>query len=340
VDVSKPQLEESLDTGGAAASGGAEPLAPLRASGDGVLVQSESSDIDVSGTSEYSSGDAVHAFSLAPCGPLASLPPLHADFASISFYFGHTLESAFAYVYGCSLPVPPAVRAMTDACPTVLCLHSNNPNTTQQLAQCTEGFQRIGMAVVAIDGFDAELTQACIPTWCRARIAWTFFGAPQMARAVLLNGVPPDAWLLICEDSCKLFSHVERSHFENVVSEAELASSHDAIWLGYRFLAKGKSGPYTVWKFGTASSLQPTSEHIKLRKPVGSKLFLMRARMLVTLVYFLRISEISYFDASMMTLRASGVLALATTPLAGSCRHYSLVDGGKFQEEQMPAGTG
>ena len=33
-------------------------------------------------------------------------------------------------------------------------------------------------------------------------------------------------------------------------------------------------------------------------------------------------------------------VVLARTPLAGSCRHYSLVDGGKFQEEQMPAGTG
>ena len=43
-------------------------------------------------------------------------------------------------------------------------------------------------------------------------------------------------------------------------------------------------------------------------------------------------------DRTMVTLRASNVLVVADQPLGGSAQHYSLVDGGAMQEEQMALG--
>ena len=42
------------------------------------------------------------------------------------------------------------------------------------------------------------------------------------------------------------------------------------------------------------------------------------------------------FDISMSELIRAGVAIRAEHPLAGSRRHYSLVDGGKAQEQEMP----
>ena len=46
--------------------------------------------------------------------------------------------------------------------------------------------------------------------------------------------------------------------------------------------------------------------------------------------------EQDYFDTSMCQLIRANVAIRDERPLAGSRAHYSLVDGGKWQQEEMP----
>ena len=43
-----------------------------------------------------------------------------------------------------------------------------------------------------------------------------------------------------------------------------------------------------------------------------------------------------YFDTSMCQLIRANVAIRDDRPMAGSRAHYSLVDGGKWQDEEMP----
>ena len=74
----------------------------------------------------------------------------------------------------------------------------------------------------------------------------------------------------------------------------------------------------------------------KVMKIVGQKLFVATRRGVKLLLHRLLKGEQDYFDTSMCQLIRANVAIRDDKPLAGSRAHYSLVDGGKWQCEEMP----
>ena len=141
-----------------------------------------------------------------------------------------------------------------------------NPQARQQLDGCGENFDRIGVDVQTLHGFDGERLSNVVAPWCRARVAWTFFGAPQLARAVQAARPRPDDWVMFGADSCKLFSHVSLDDIRQAAEEALLL----AVWVGYRYL-KPRKRPYDVLGFVVAQVSRSRSE-----AHVHAKCFLLR----------------------------------------------------------------
>ena len=75
----------------------------------------------------------------------------------------------------------------------------------------------------------------------------------------------------------------------------------------------------------------------KITKVIGRKFFMATRTGIRLLHQRLLKGKQDYFDTSMGELMRANVAIRDQRPLAGSRKHYSLVDGGKWQEEEMPA---
>ena len=76
-------------------------------------------------------------------------------------------------------------------------------------------------------------------------------------------------------------------------------------------------------------------EH-RITKIIGQKLLIATRRGINLLHQRLLKGKQDYFDTSMGELIRANVAMRDPRPLAGSRMHYSLVDGGKWQAEEMP----
>ena len=74
----------------------------------------------------------------------------------------------------------------------------------------------------------------------------------------------------------------------------------------------------------------------KITKIIGHKLFIATRTGIRLLHHRLLKGKQDYFDTSMCELIRANVAIRDEKPMAGSRRHYSLVDGGKWQKEEMP----
>ena len=74
----------------------------------------------------------------------------------------------------------------------------------------------------------------------------------------------------------------------------------------------------------------------KITKIIGQKFFIATRTGIKLLHHRLLKGIQDYFDTSMCELIRANVAIRDLRPLAGSREHYSLVDGGKWQEEEMP----
>ena len=73
-----------------------------------------------------------------------------------------------------------------------------------------------------------------------------------------------------------------------------------------------------------------------MTKIVGQKLFVATRKGVKLLLHRLLKGEQDFFDISMCQLIRANVAMRDDKPMAGSRKHYSLVDGGKWQLEEMP----
>ena len=69
---------------------------------------------------------------------------------------------------------------------------------------------------------------------------------------------------------------------------------------------------------------------------IGQKFFIATRTGIKLLHHRLLKGKQDYFDTSMCELIRANVAIRDERPLAGSRGHYSLVDGGKWQKEEMP----
>ena len=241
------------------------------------------------------------------------------------------LPDVYRTIHGVNLGPPGEVRPLSHKRPTVMVLHSCNPRAAvMHYRNCCDCFGRVGIDVTELHGFDPEAHTGVCPTWQRARVAWTFLGLPQVHRNVIMNMIHPDEWLLVAEDSCKLFAHVTLEDIRRKAAEA----SRPGVWACYRWLPKTKKR-HTVWQFDDPRNVVASESTAKILRPIGSNMFIVKAGIVHSMMNFLRAWNLDYMDTAMGTLRASNLLELPQ-PLGGSAQHYSLVDGGKVQEEQMP----
>ena len=77
-------------------------------------------------------------------------------------------------------------------------------------------------------------------------------------------------------------------------------------------------------------------QQCRITKIIGQKFFIATRTGIKLLHHRLLKGMQDYFDASMCELVRANVAIRDVRPLAGSRKHYSLVDGGKWQEEEMP----
>ena len=77
-------------------------------------------------------------------------------------------------------------------------------------------------------------------------------------------------------------------------------------------------------------------EENKVIKNIGQKLFIATRKGVKLLLHRLLKGKQDYFDTSMCQLIRANVAIRDDRPMAGSRAHYSLVDGGKWQKEEMP----
>ena len=86
-----------------------------------------------------------------------------------------------------------------------------------------------------------------------------------------------------------------------------------------------------------STMLYKQEEHkCKITKIIGQKLFIATRTGIKLLHHRLLKGKQDYFDTSMCELIRANVAIRDVRPLAGSREHYSLVDGGKWQKEEMP----
>ena len=86
-----------------------------------------------------------------------------------------------------------------------------------------------------------------------------------------------------------------------------------------------------------STMLYKKEEHeCKITKIIGQKFFIATRIGIQLLHQRLLKGQQTYFDTSMCELIRANVAIRDLRPLAGSRKHYSLVDGGKWQEEEMP----
>ena len=139
-------------------------------------------------------------------------------------------------------------------------------------------------------------------------------------------------WFIIAEDSAKLFPQASIEAIQSRLRK--IPRGVEILQTGYRRCAEKKK-PMQLLDLSTMRYRK--EEHIcKITKIIGQKLFIATRNGIRLLHHRLLKGKQDYFDTSMCELIRANVAIRDERPMAGSRRHYSLVDGGKWQKEEMP----
>ena len=216
--------------------------------------------------------------------------------------------------------------------PSVFVLTSTNPQTKRQWTEMCNDFAEIGLDVIPVLGLDGEKVPCMSQAWRRAQMAWAFRGLPFIDKCIGMTPLSEHKdWFIIAEDSAKLFPtasiHAIQARLRNIPLGVEILQT------GYRRTVR-----QTRMKLLDLDTMQFVKEKVenKVTKIIGQKLFVATRKGVKLLLHRLLKGEQDYFDTSMCQLIRANVAIRDDRPLAGSRAHYSLVDGGKWQIEEMP----
>ena len=217
--------------------------------------------------------------------------------------------------------------------PSVFVLTSTNHRTKKQWTETCNDLEGIGLEVVPVLGLDGEDIPCMAQAWRRAQTAWALKGFPFIHKCI--NKTPSNDkqqdWFIIAEDSAKLFQKASieaiQSRLRNIPPGVEILQT------GYRKANKRKQ--MRLLDLSTMGYIREDTER-KVTKNIGQKLFVATRKGVKLLLHRLLKGVQEYFDTSMCQLIRANVAIRDDRPMAGSRAHYSLVDGGKWQDEEMP----
>ena len=217
--------------------------------------------------------------------------------------------------------------------PSAFVLTSTNHQTKKQWTETCNDLQGIGLEVVPVLGLDGEDIPCMTKAWRRAQTAWALKGFPFIHKCI--SRTPSNSkqqdWFIIAEDSAKLFPKASieaiQSRLRNIPPGVEILQT------GYRKANKRKQ--MRLLDLSTMRYIREDTES-KVTKNIGQKLFVATRNGVKLLLHRLLKGVQEYFDTSMCQLIRANVAIRDDRPMAGSRAHYSLVDGGKWQAEQMP----
>ena len=183
-------------------------------------------------------------------------------------------------------------------------------------------------------GIDGEDVPCMAKAWRRAQTAWALKGFPFIQKCIskTASNSEQQDWFIIAEDSAKLFPQASieaiQSRLRNIPRGVEILQT------GYRRCAE-KMKPMQLLDLSTMRYKK--EEHkCKITKIIGQKLFIATRIGIRLLHHRLLKGKQEYFDTSMCELIRANMAIRDERPMAGSRGHYSLVDGGKWQAEEMP----
>ena len=223
----------------------------------------------------------------------------------------------------------------TDKKPSVFVLTSTNGKTKLQWEATCRNIEKIGLEVVPVLGMDGEEIN-CMKTqaWRRAQMAWALKGFPYILKCINRTASCSEKrdWFIIAEDSAKLFPQANIEEIQLRLRKLPLGV--EILQTGYRRCAEKKK---SMKLLDLSTMLYKKEEHeCKITKIIGQKFFIATRIGIQLLHQRLLKGQQTYFDTSMCELIRANVAIRDLRTLAGSRKHYSLVDGGKWQEEEMP----
>ena len=242
-------------------------------------------------------------------------------------------------------PVQPVHIGNLSSAPTVFLLTSTNPHTAEHWTLSHQALTHMGLVVRPLMGLDGEKTPGLWRgAWRRAQVSWAFIGFPHAVKCLEVtpqtpqnlmqwNGLQGQEWFLFAEDAVKPISNATVQLIQQGLRKVtEKHPGVDIVQMGYRKLTGQK--PALLLDL---SNMQYKQEQrpLKVMKIVGQKLFAATREGVRLLHLRLLCGKQDFFDKCMHELIRAGVAIRAEVPLAGSRAHYSLVDGGKMQAEEM-----
>ena len=228
----------------------------------------------------------------------------------------------------------------TDVLPTVFVLTSTNPNAASHFTETYLQLTTKGMKVVPLLGMDsAKMPRRDFPAWNSAFLSWGIRGFPQAMTHIKQSVADADAavshreYWLFAEDSVKLLAP-DSDIGALLRHEARHAPQGiEIVQLGYRRLTAKRK--FNLLDLDTMQILEKDADQ-RTVKIVGQKLFMATVKGIDLLKRRILCGNVAYFDQCMCELIRAGVAIRASRPLAGSRQHYSMVDGGKLQNEELP----
>ena len=170
--------------------------------------------------------------------------------------------------------------------------------------------------------------------WRRAQMAWALKGFPFILKCIYRTASSNEQrdWFIIAEDSAKLFPQASIDEIQSRLRN--LPQGVEILQTGYRRVAD-KRKAMKLLDLSTMLFKKEEKEH-RITKNIGQKLFIATRVGIKYLHQRLLKGKQDFFDTSMGELIRANVAIRDPRPLAGSRMHYSLVDGGKWQAEEMP----
>jgi hypothetical protein len=236
------------------------------------------------------------------------------------------------------------VRCLHDeGAPHVFVLSSNNPNCQDQLHRARDDISRMGAQPVILRGFDKESKGVqnalgnLLVAGGGAHIAWFALGFPMILDIIQRSDrdFTSQDFFILAEDSVHIY---KRTTIEVLRQRCRaLKKEQGGIHMGYR--CKTTNSKHVRLVNSEGEHLDHT---VKMRTLIGSKLICVNYPTLLAVWRCLCSTDYArtFYDEHWKSFYASGFLAIAEPALAGSRRHYSLVDGSRFkarwQEEQLP----
>ena len=198
-------------------------------------------------------------------------------------------------------------RAVTPLCignnyndqkPSAFVLNSTNEKTKKQWEATCQNLEKIGLEIVPVLGLDGDDIPYMAP-WYKAKLAWVLKGFPYILKCIdkTIPGSGQQNWFIIAEDSAKLSPQ----------------TSIETIQLKLRNLPQG------------VEILQ-----------IGKKLLTATCIGIKLLQHKLLEGKQEDLDTYMGELIRAKVAIGDARPLIGSREQYMLVDGGKWQINEVP----